>query len=45
MTQILYLLDPVGGGKSSLAKRLKQLMEKQHIYVLKADDEISPIFE
>ena len=43
--QILYLLGPVGGGKSSLAERLKQLMEKQHIYVLKAGDEISPIFE
>jgi serine protein kinase len=34
--QILYLLGPVGGGKSSLAERLKQLMEKQHIYMLKA---------
>jgi serine protein kinase len=43
--QILYLLGPVGGGKSSLAERLKQLMEKQAIYVLKAGDEISPIFE
>ena len=43
--QILYLLGPVGGGKSSLAERLKQLMEKQHIYVLKAGDQISPIFE
>ena len=43
--QILYLLGPVGGGKSSLAECLKQLMEKQHIYVLKAGDEISPIFE
>ena len=29
--QILYLLGPVGGGKSSLAERLKQLMEKQPI--------------
>ncbi len=26
--QILYLLGPVGGGKSSLAEKLKQLMEK-----------------
>jgi len=26
--QVLYLLGPVGGGKSSLAERLKQLMEK-----------------
>ena len=41
--QILYLLGPVGGGKSSLAERLKQFMEKQHIYMLKAGDEISPI--
>ena len=43
--QILYLLGPVGGGKSSLAERIKQLMEKTSIYVLKSDDEISPIFE
>ncbi len=43
--QILYLLGPVGGGKSSLAERLKQLMERYPIYVLKAGDEISPIFE
>src|ERR1700744_6540265 len=43
--QILYLLGPVGGGKSSLAERLKQLMEIHPIYVLKAGDEISPIFE
>jgi len=43
--QILYLLGPVGGGKSSLAERLKQLMEKLPIYVLKAGDQISPVFE
>src|SRR5579884_2392704 len=43
--QILYLLGPVGGGKSSLAERLKQLMEKEPIYVLKAGNEISPVFE
>ncbi|APL95129.1 PrkA family serine protein kinase [Sphingobium indicum] len=43
--QILYLLGPVGGGKSSLAERLKALMEVHPIYVLKAGDEISPIFE
>src|SRR5690349_12956049 len=43
--QILYLLGPVGGGKSSLAERLKALMEIHPIYVLKARDEISPIFE
>jgi serine protein kinase len=39
--QILYLLGPVGGGKSSLAERLKQLMENQAIYALKG----SPINE
>ncbi|MBB3133378.1 serine protein kinase [Rhizobium pisi] len=43
--QILYLLGPVGGGKSSLAERLKLLMEIHPIYVLKAGDEISPVFE
>src|SRR6201991_866432 len=43
--QILYLLGPVGGGKSSLAERLKDLMEKNPIYVLKAGDAISPVFE
>jgi serine protein kinase len=42
--QILYLLGPVGGGKSSIAERLKQLMETQPIYVLKAGDRISPVF-
>ena len=39
--QILYLLGPVGGGKSSLAERLKQLMEDRPIYALKG----SPINE
>ena len=43
--QILYLLGPVGGGKSSLAERLKALMEKEPIYALKAGKEISPVFE
>lgn len=43
--QILYLLGPVGGGKSSLAERLKELMEKCPVYVLKAGDELSPVFE
>ena len=43
--QILYLLGPVGGGKSSLAERLKQLMEQQPIYALKAGGQISPVFE
>ncbi len=39
--QILYLLGPVGGGKSSLAEKLKQLMEHECIYALKG----SPVFE
>ncbi len=43
--QILYLLGPVGGGKSSLAERLKALMEVNPIYALKAKNEISPVFE
>lgn len=47
--QILYLLGPVGGGKSSLAEKLKQLMEKRPIYVLavEKDSKIipSPVFE
>ncbi len=43
--QILYLLGPVGGGKSSISERLKLLMEKMPIYVLKAGDQLSPIFE
>jgi serine protein kinase len=43
--QILYLLGPVGGGKSSLAERVKSLMEVHPIYVLKAGDELSPVFE
>jgi serine protein kinase len=39
--QILYLLGPVGGGKSSIAERLKQLMERKPIYGLKG----SPVNE
>ncbi len=39
--QILYLLGPVGGGKSSLAERLKYLMEKVPFYAIKG----SPVFE
>lgn len=39
--QILYLLGPVGGGKSSLAEKLKALIEKEPIYCLKD----SPLFE
>ena len=30
--QILYLLGPVGGGKSSLAEKLKELIEKVPFY-------------
>ena len=43
--QILYLLGPVGGGKSSLAERLKKLMERFPIYTLAIDGKISPVFE
>ncbi len=39
--QVLYLLGPVGGGKSSLAERMKALMEKEPIYCIKG----SPINE
>jgi len=33
--QVLYLLGPVGGGKSSLAEKLKDLVQKVPIYALK----------
>ena len=39
--QILYLLGPVGGGKSSIAERLKQLMEHVPFYSIKG----SPVNE
>lgn len=39
--QVLYLLGPVGGGKSSVAERLKDLMEKIPFYAIKG----SPVFE
>ncbi|RDH81715.1 MAG: PrkA family serine protein kinase [endosymbiont of Galathealinum brachiosum] len=39
--QVLYLLGPVGGGKSSLAERLKALMERIPFYAIKG----SPVFE
>lgn len=39
--QILYLLGPVGGGKSSLAERLKSLMQKIPFYAIEG----SPLFE
>ena len=32
--QILYLLGPVGGGKSSIAERLKQLIERVPFYAI-----------
>jgi serine protein kinase len=49
--QILYLLGPVGGGKSSLSERIKALVEKHPMYALYDDSEpnpelrISPVFE
>jgi serine protein kinase len=39
--QILYLLGPVGGGKSSLAEKLKELMEREPFYAIEG----SPVFE
>ncbi|RMF15258.1 MAG: PrkA family serine protein kinase, partial [Gammaproteobacteria bacterium] len=39
--QILYLLGPVGGGKSSLAEKLKALMQKVPFYAIKG----SPVYE
>ena len=39
--QILYLLGPVGGGKSSIAERLKAVMEVRPIYAIKG----SPVNE
>ncbi|MDF1764674.1 MAG: PrkA family serine protein kinase [Oleibacter sp.] len=39
--QILYLLGPVGGGKSSLAERLKLLIQAVPFYAIKG----SPVFE
>ena len=39
--QILYLLGPVGGGKSSLAEKLKELMEQTPFYAIEG----SPVFE
>ncbi|KAF1020220.1 MAG: hypothetical protein GAK30_02644 [Paracidovorax wautersii] len=39
--QILYLLGPVGGGKSSIAERLKQLIEKVPFYAIQG----SPVNE
>ncbi|GAA0832888.1 MAG: PrkA family serine protein kinase [Marinomonas sp.] len=39
--QVLYLLGPVGGGKSSLAEKLKELMQTVPFYAIKG----SPVFE
>ncbi|MCC4117204.1 PrkA family serine protein kinase [Aromatoleum toluclasticum] len=39
--QILYLLGPVGGGKSSLAEKLKSLIERVPFYAIKG----SPVHE
>lgn len=41
--QILYLLGPVGGGKSSLAEKLKALMQQEPIYILSANGIRSPV--
>ena len=48
--QILYLLGPVGGGKSSMADHLKVLFETQPVYILAAKDYtgkqvMSPVWE
>ncbi len=43
--QILYLMGPVGGGKSSLAEKVKHLIQENPIYALKAGDEVSPVYE
>lgn len=55
--QILYLLGPPGGGKSSLAEKIKALMEAQPFYAIKGSpvnesplglfspEEDGPIFE
>lgn len=40
--QILYLKGPVGGGKSSLVERLKELMQVHPIYVLVDPNETNP---
>ena len=39
--QVLYLLGPVGGGKSSIAEKLKDLMQKTPFYAIKG----SPVFD
>jgi serine protein kinase len=39
--QVLYLLGPVGGGKSSIAETLKDLMQKIPFYAIKG----SPVYD
>lgn len=39
--QILYLLGPVGGGKSSLAEKLKSLMQQVPVFYIKG----SPVYD
>ena len=45
--QVLYLLGPVGGGKSSLAEKIKSLCELFPIYTLKdsVSGRLSPLLE
>lgn len=43
--QVLYFLGPVGGGKSSLVERFKDLFETVPFYTLQAGGEISPLYE
>jgi serine protein kinase len=45
--QVLYLLGPVGGGKSSLAEKIKTLCERYPIYALKdsLSGRVSPLLE
>jgi len=45
--QVLYLLGPVGGGKSSLAEKIKKLCEQFPIYALKDSlgGRVSPLLE
>ena len=43
--QILYLKGPVGGGKSSLVERQKELMQTYPMYVLRDPQEKNPEFQ
>jgi len=45
--QVLYLLGPVGSAKSSLAEKLKELMQEKPFYTIKSKKtgEISPVNE